>query len=408
MTTRTFGRRGAPTRFASPVPRPAAAAISRTTIEPSSPAVDIDDMTGARSLLADIPFLTAGIILFLLIVFTIEWRLAFDVGWDGSLSVQSLLAFGGLSRDLVVGSGQWWRVGLAPILHLGPIHLVCNCVALFFVGWRLEPMIGRGWFALIFVVSALGGVAGSLYGNPPGLLSVGASGAITGLIGALFVVSFHHAADPAEQRAMRRIALRFGAPALLPLFVGVLGQVDYFAHAGGALAGSATALGLAALWPVGRPRPGFNRLAGTAALAGLALAMVCATFTGRHYAEYAAEAAQFIPTAQIPRTFDDAAGRSADLLARYPMDPRSHLGRAIYFFELGQYGDAADQLRTTMNMTGSDAASRPIREQARMILALVLTQQGRHADARDMAADACRTGVPDGLKDAFTKAKLCQ
>src|SRR5215472_15574737 len=285
MATRTFGRRGAAPRFASPVARPATAAAVPIEPDREPSAVDIHEMVGGRSLLADIPFLTAGMILFLLIVFTVERRLAFDIGRDGGLSLQSLRAFGGISRDLVVGSGQWWRVGLAPILHLSTSHLIGNCVALFFVGWRLEPMIGRGWFALIFVVSALGGVAGSLYGNPPGGLSVGASGAITGLLGALFVASFHHRADADEQRAMRRTSLRFGVPALLPLFLGASGHVDYFAHGGGAIAGGATALVLGAIWSVGRPRPDFNRFAGMAAVAGLVLSMVCASFTVRHYAE---------------------------------------------------------------------------------------------------------------------------
>jgi len=407
MATRTFGRRGAAPRFASPVARPATAAAVPIEPDREPSAVDIHEMIGGRSLLADIPLLTAGMILFLLIVFTVERRLAFDVGRDGTLSLQSLLAFGGISRDLVVGSGQWWRVGLAPILHLSTMHLVGNCVALFFVGWRLEPMIGRGWFALIFVVSALGGVAGSLYGNPPALASVGASGAITGLIGALFVVSFHHRADPDEQRAMRRTSLRFGVPALLPLFFSTSGHVDYFAHAGGAIAGGATALALAAMWSAGRPRPDFDRLVGAAAAAGLALSMACAGFTPRHYAEYRAEAAQFIPSAQMPTTLDAGATRSADLVDRYPKDPRAHLLRAVYFAEHAQFHDAEDQLRITLSMTASGATFRPIRDQTQAILALVLAQQGRHSEAKELAADACRTKTQYGLKSAFTKAKLC-
>jgi membrane associated rhomboid family serine protease len=392
------------------MPRPAAAAAVpiEPDDEPAAPAVDIHEMIGGRSLLADIPLLTAGMILFLLIVFTVERRLAFDIDRDGTLSLQSLLAFGGISRDLVVGSGQWWRVGLAPILHLSMMHLVGNCFALFFVGWRLEPMIGRGWFALIFAVSALGGVAGSLYGNPPGIVSVGASGAITGLIGALFVVSFHHRADPDEQRAMRRTSLRFGVPALLPLFLGTSGHVDYFAHAGGAIAGGATALVLAAIWSADRLRPDFARLAGAAGAAGLVLSMACAGFTIPHFAGYRAEAAEFIPTAQMPRTFDAGATLSADLLARYPKDPRAHLLRAVYFAEHAQFHDAEDQLRATLSLAESSATFRPIRDQTRAILALVLAEQGRHSEAKAMAADACRSKDQYGLKSVFIKAKLCE
>ena len=88
MATRSFGRRGAPARFASPVGRTAMAAA--VPIEPdretAPPSVDIHGMIGERNLLADVPFLTAGLILFLLIVFTVERRLAFDVGRDGALT----------------------------------------------------------------------------------------------------------------------------------------------------------------------------------------------------------------------------------------------------------------------------------------------------------------------------------
>src|SRR5215468_11218878 len=220
MATKTFGRRGAPARIASPSFQPV-----RVASAPTAPAIALDqpaepgafDWLRDNKLIADIPFLTFGMIAFLLLIFWLEKRFAFDISRDGDLSVRSLIAFGATSRDLVVGSGQWWRIALAPLLHASVSHVVGNSIALAFVGIRLEPTIGRGWFLLIFVVSALGGVAGSLYGNPPGISSVGASGAITGLIGALFVMSFNPYADVDQQRAMRRTALRFGVPALLPL-----------------------------------------------------------------------------------------------------------------------------------------------------------------------------------------------
>lgn len=401
MATKSFGRRGAGPSFAPPLPRPALAA--------SAPAADLADRPlGEKSLLADIPFLTAGLIFFLLIVFAVETRLAFDIGKDGRLSTLSLLALGAISRNLVVASGEWWRIGLAPLLHLSMRHLIGNCVALFFVGARLEPMIGRGWFALIFVVSALGGAAGSLYGNAPGVTSVGASGAITGLIAALFVASFHHRADPDEQRAMRRTSLRFGVPALLPLVIGASGQVDYFAHAGGAVAGGALALTLWAIWSADRLRPDFARLAAVTAVAGLVGSIACATFTVGRYAGYAAEAAQFIPTAEMPATLDAGAARSAELVARYPKDPRSHLVRGAYFAEESQFSQAETELRITLDPTAANPAGRPIRDQAQIILAFVLAHQDRFAEAKSMAADACRAKDRYGVKRALINAKLCE
>src|SRR5579871_4900337 len=162
MATKTFGRRGAPARIASPAFQPVrVAAAPAAVLEDAEPSTF--DLVRDNKLLADIPFLTVGLIAFLVLVFWLEQRFAFDVGRDGSLSVRSLIAFGAVSHDLVVGSGQWWRIALAPVLHASTSHIVGNSIALFFVGVRLEPMIGRGWFLLIFVVSALGGTVGSLY-----------------------------------------------------------------------------------------------------------------------------------------------------------------------------------------------------------------------------------------------------
>src|ERR1700722_19247363 len=257
MTTKTFGRRTAvPASLPGGLqPVRAAAAPVAAMAEPTAPSA-FDEIFRDNPLLADLPYLTVGLIAFLVLIFWMETRFAFDIGKGENLSVQSLIAFGAVSRDLVIGSGQWWRVGLAPLLHASASHIIGNSVALFFVGLRLEPMIGRGWFILIFVASALGGVVGSLCGNLPGLPSVGASGAIPGLVAALFVMSFNPYADDDQQRRMRKTALRFGVPALLPLAFGASGHVDYFAHAGGAIAGGALGMVICAIWSHS-PRPHF-------------------------------------------------------------------------------------------------------------------------------------------------------
>ena len=360
-----------------------------------------------KSLIADIPYLTAGMIVLLMVIFGLEKHWAFDIGQDGSLSVQSLIAFGAVSRDLVIGAGEWWRIALAPLLHASAWHLAGNCFALFFVGLRLEPMVGRGWFALIFMVSALGGVAGSLYGNPPDIVTVGASGAITGLIGALFVVSFHHRADPIEQRMMRRTSLRFGIPALLPLVVATAGNVDYFAHAGGAVAGAAFGLALCAIWAADGARPDLGRLAGVAALIGLAASAVCAGIASTRYAAYAADAAQYIPSADIPTTLKAGVQRSAELVARYPKDPRAHLIQAYAMVEAHRLHDAEAELRKAMALAPANTAGRAIRNQAQGMLAAVVLDQGRRSEARSLAEPACRATDQAALRRILKQAKLC-
>jgi membrane associated rhomboid family serine protease len=364
-------------------------------------------MFGEKTLLADVAFLTGGLIVFLMLVFGAETRAAFDIGKDGHLSVRSLIAFGATSRDMVVGAGEWWRLGLAPLLHSSASHLLGNCVALFFIGIRLEPTIGRGWFALIFVVSALGGVAGSLYGNPPGVPSVGASGAITGLMGALFTVSFCPYGDAEHQRVMRKTAVTFGIPALAPLAFGSSGHVDYFAHAGGALAGGALGLALAAVWSAASDRPRFGRHAAIASLVGLTVSILCAGVALSRYTTYAADAGQFMRSSDMPDTFKAGAERSADLVARYPKDPRAHLMRAFYFVSAHQLTEAEDELRTSMALASADAAGGPVRTQAESILAIVVLERGRLGEAKSLAADGCRAKPQDGIRRMLDKAKLC-
>jgi membrane associated rhomboid family serine protease len=408
MTTKTFGRRGAAARIASPSFQPvrvaaAPAAIIEQSDEPSTFEWAIRD----NKLLADIPYLTIALILFLVLVFALERHFAFDIGRDGNLSVRSLIAFGAVSHDLVIGSGQWWRIALAPLLHASTSHIVGNSIALFFVGVRLEPTIGRGWFLLIFVVSALGGVVGSLFGNAHGIPSVGASGAITGLIGALFVMSFNPYADIDQQRAMRKTALRFGVPALLPLAWGASGGVDYFAHAGGAIAGGATGMVICLVWSAESIRPNNARLAGLLALGGFAGALLSAGFVAAHYPAYAAEARQYVRLSEIPATMRIGAQKSAELVARHPKDPIAHLLRAVYFVDEHRLGDAETELRATITLAATDIAGGAIRVQAQGILAALLADQGRLTEAKTLAAETCRARDSDPMKRILVKARLC-
>jgi rhomboid protease GluP len=409
MATKTFGRRG----LAPVVPRPSlrsdsAAGAPDVALDRGAGALALEGAIGAKSLIADIPFLTVCTIMFLLFVFGAEKRLAFDIGRNGDLSVGSLIAFGAVSYDLVVGSGEWWRVGLAPLLHASASHLFGNSFALLFVGVRLEPMIGRGWFSMIFVASALGGVTGSLFGNAPDVPSVGASGAITGLIGALFVVSFHHSAEPDEQRAMRRTSMRFGIPALLPLALGTSGGVDYFAHAGGAIAGGAVGLALCAHWSVDRLRPNFARPAAIAALISLAVSIVSGGIAAARYSTYAAKAEQFIPAAEMPpKMFEAGAQRSADLLHRYPKDPRAHLMRAFLLLQAHRPAEAEAEFRATIALVSPDVVGHAARELAQAGLALTVADQDRHQEAKILAADICHAKNPVPARRILETAKLC-
>jgi membrane associated rhomboid family serine protease len=101
-----------------------------------------------------------------------------------------------LSRA-TVGDGELWRLVTAGFLHAGFLHLFFNMYSLYILGGLLEPAIGRLRFALVYFVSMLAGSFGALLLQPTGR-TVGASGAIFGLMGAAVIVLRHRGIDPME------------------------------------------------------------------------------------------------------------------------------------------------------------------------------------------------------------------
>jgi membrane associated rhomboid family serine protease len=82
-----------------------------------------------------------------------------------------------------VAEGEWWRLITAAFLHGGVIHLLLNMLMLWWFGGPLEALLGPGRFIGLYLVSALAGSAGALLLSPRAL-TVGASGAVFGILGA--------------------------------------------------------------------------------------------------------------------------------------------------------------------------------------------------------------------------------
>jgi len=104
----------------------------------------------------------------------------------------------------------------APFLHAGLIHLSLNGFVLLWAGPVLEGLLGRTWFAAIYSVSAVAGVILSMALSPASVVSVGASGALMGLLATLFVVSFHFTPGLLRTR-LQTAALQVLVPSLIPL-----------------------------------------------------------------------------------------------------------------------------------------------------------------------------------------------
>ncbi len=101
----------------------------------------------------------------------------------------ALFASGCCINGHVVGvaHGDWWRLFTSMFLHANFLHIALNMYSLYFVGTILEQIIGRWRFLLLYLTSGLAGSAGALVWSP-NLPTVGASGAIFGVLGALFVL----------------------------------------------------------------------------------------------------------------------------------------------------------------------------------------------------------------------------
>lgn len=127
-----------------------------------------------------------------------------------------------------VATGEYWRILTVALTHGGIAHLFFNMYALLLLGNTLEEALGRKKFLLIFLVSQIGASFASLYSNPENQPSVGASGAIFGLFGAMAVLSKRFGFGDKSIYAV--IGINFAIGFILP-------GIDWQAHLGGLISG---------------------------------------------------------------------------------------------------------------------------------------------------------------------------
>lgn len=149
-----------------------------------------------------------------------------------------LVAFGA-NAPLLVESGEWYRLLSANFLHAGWLHLYMNGIGVFLLGTLLERLVGPWRFVLIFLSSAAAGAAASLLVSDAAL-SVGASTAVFGLLGAFAFLNWRHRTTlpGGFSQPLRTWAILLGINAALPFIVPI---IDWAAHVGGFVAGAAVA-----------------------------------------------------------------------------------------------------------------------------------------------------------------------
>ena len=152
----------------------------------------------------------------------------------GSQDRDVLLRFGAMT-GLNVASGEYWRLLSATLLHSGLMHLLFNSFGLFIFGQQIEGIYGRGRFLLIYLLAGLAGSVASYALNislSENSMSVGASGAVFGLVGAMVAFFARHRDRLGEMGRQSLTGLLFIAG--INLVIGLVSPgVDNFAHGGG-------------------------------------------------------------------------------------------------------------------------------------------------------------------------------
>jgi membrane associated rhomboid family serine protease len=136
------------------------------------------------------PVVTQVLIAINIAVFIGETATGTPLGGAGGGNPGTLFLKGALAGPFIDQAHQYYRLVTAGFLHDGLLHILFNMLFLYFMGQMLEPAIGRLNFVVVYFVALLGGSFGALLFTP-NALTVGASAACFGVLGALIVVAYY-------------------------------------------------------------------------------------------------------------------------------------------------------------------------------------------------------------------------
>ena len=168
------------------------------------------------------PVVTYALIAINVVVFGLQWlggvnAVAGDYGmWPVGIAV----------------NGEWWRLITAAFLHGSILHIAFNMYVLYALGPTLERVLGHVRYIVLYLVAALGGAVASYAFSDMRTVSVGASGAIFGLMGALVVAGRRLRYDVTQVLVLLGVNVVIGF---------ISPGTDWRAHLGGLATGAAVA-----------------------------------------------------------------------------------------------------------------------------------------------------------------------
>jgi len=197
---------------------------------------------GAGGVMSRATPVTRALVVINVAVFVFELVLATGMLLGGGVSSSTLVSMGALVPARVAVEHEYWRLFTSMFLHANLIHIAFNMWALWVVGSFLERIMGPVRFLLLYLVSGLAGSVLVLVAGAPFVPTVGASGAIYGVFGALFAWALlGRGRDIVADSLVRQMGLIL---VLNLVFTFTWGNISWQAHIGGLLGGVAAFLAL--------------------------------------------------------------------------------------------------------------------------------------------------------------------
>jgi membrane associated rhomboid family serine protease len=154
-------------------------------------------------------------------------------GFMGGGNMERVLEDGSLYPAAVWQNHEWWRIFTSAFLHSGLLHIGVNMVSLWSLGRFIEAIAGPWRMLLIYVVSLIASGLGVIFLSAPLVPTLGASGAIFGLFGALFMIGLK-LGKPGMEMVKANIGIL-----VINVVISLTPGISWQAHLSGAIAGFA-------------------------------------------------------------------------------------------------------------------------------------------------------------------------
>ena len=244
-------------------------------------------------------------------------------------------------------TGQWWRLLTYMFIHGGILHIAFNMWCLWDLGALCESLYGRWTYFAIYMITGVGGGLASLAWNPR-TFSVGASGAIFGLAGAL-IASFYLGEFSLPRAAIKGTLMSLLFFAGFNLFFGMLPGIDNSAHIGGLITGLVLGAVIAKL----APHEGSSRLW---VIALVVLAVLGAGVGVRRWRSGPMRTA--LAFQALGKSQGDRVGRLKMIIEQNPNSAPVHFALAQVYFEEQKFPEAEAEFKKVIELEPKNARAR--------------------------------------------------